>query len=532
MQALLICDNFNDEFQPIQSDQPLALLKIVNYPIIEYCLTFLKSNGIEQVILFTSNVTKVKYYLQERKWIKDSDEIQFAIVQSSDNLTSLGDVMRDVFNNNLIKSDFILLNGNIIAGNLTLLDYLKVHINRRKNEDKGSIMTIIYNQLIHNHRSRSKDNEPILVIDKDTKKILYYETYNSNNSLSKINLKLDLFQRYSNFKIHFDLQDTNIAICSIAVPQLFADNFDYNTKDDFVRGILVHEDILENTIYSEIIEATSYAIKVNDAFSYDSVSRDLIERWSFPIVPDLQEDLCYSRHNIYKSSTVDLKIDSILERNLVIGKETKIDSGTRISDSVIGENCRLGKNVRIDGCYLMDNVQIGDDCKLTKCILSNSVQIKRNCELRSGCILGRNCVIGPDITLDQCTLLQEKSEFDDAMIDYKLVGKEGKCYLFKYDDDEEEEDDEEDNDLNVKRKHKLLWGQEIKKSNELEEIDNSTEDSEFLSCDSDEADEQSDDDEEDDEFKHFYKEVLDSLHRGLVEKIECKNLILEINCSK
>ena len=25
---------------------------------------------------------------------------------------------------------------------------------------------------------------------------------------------------------------------------------------------------------------------------------------------------------------------------------------------------------------------------------------------------------------------REKSEFDDAMIDYKLVNKEGKCYLF------------------------------------------------------------------------------------------------------
>lgn len=516
-QAVLICDNFNDTFQPIQSDQQFALLKIVNCPIIEYTLTFLKSNGIEQVIIFSSNARKLKDYLEERKWIKENDEIPFAIVIASDSLSSLGDVMRDVFNNNLVKNDFILINGNVIGGNLPLLKYLKEHINRRKNEDKGSLITMIYMKLDFNHRSRSKANEPIVVVNKDTQKMLFYE---NGNSTKKIELKLDLFPKNPNLKIHFDLQDTNIAVCSMAVPQLFADNFDYNTKDDFIHSILVHEEILENTIYIRTVDEGSYAVQVDDAFSFDSVSRDIIERWSFPAVPDLQEDLCYHRHNIYRSSSVDLKIDSVLKRNLVVGKHTSIDSGARIKESVIGANCRLGKNVRLDGCYLMDNVVIENDCELSKCILSSNVLIKKNCQLKAGCILGANCVLGPNVRLEQCTLLQANAEFDDEKLDSKLVGSEGKGYLYKADD----ESDLEENG----NKPRVRWGQSV---NVEESIENSSSDDSEPS--DDEFDGQlEDDDEFDDEFKKFYDEVIDSLHRGLEEKIQCKNLILEINCSK
>ena len=28
------------------------------------------------------------------------------------------------------------------------------------------------------------------------------------------------------------------------VPQLFTDNFDYQTKDDFVRGIIINEEVI------------------------------------------------------------------------------------------------------------------------------------------------------------------------------------------------------------------------------------------------------------------------------------------------
>ena len=45
-------------------------------------------------------------------------------------------------------------------------------------------------------------------------------------------------------EIRYDLMDTGIWICSPQVPQLFTDNFDYQSPFDFIRGILINEEVM------------------------------------------------------------------------------------------------------------------------------------------------------------------------------------------------------------------------------------------------------------------------------------------------
>ena len=77
---------------------------------------------------------------------------------------------------------------------------------------------------------------------------------------------------------------------------------------DFVSGVLSEEE-LGNKIH--IHEAAhDYAARVHNLRSYDGVSSDVLQRWSFPFVPDtnlLSQDgawgpstFRYNRHNIYK----------------------------------------------------------------------------------------------------------------------------------------------------------------------------------------------------------------------------------------
>lgn len=47
----------------------------------------------------------------------------------------------------------------------------------------------------------------------------------------------------SELEIRYDLLDSHIAICSPVVPQIFTDNFDYLTRDDFVKGLFVDEEV-------------------------------------------------------------------------------------------------------------------------------------------------------------------------------------------------------------------------------------------------------------------------------------------------
>lgn len=101
--------------------------------------------------------------------------------------------------------------------------------------------------------------------------------------------------------------DTGIAICSPSVPILFSDNFDFQTKDDFVRGVLLNEEILDSRIYCYQI-ADGYGATINDWQSYQRISSDIIHRWTFPLVPDQSfsddEPYYHFRNCIYKQRGV------------------------------------------------------------------------------------------------------------------------------------------------------------------------------------------------------------------------------------
>lgn len=104
--------------------------------------------------------------------------------------------------------------------------------------------------------------------------------------------------------------DTHISICSPTVLELFSDNFDYQTWDHFVKGILIDDEILGNNIYMHQLEG-AYGAQVSNIHMYDAISKDIIRRWTFPLVPDMNRGPdtprhTLSRHNVYQQPDVTL----------------------------------------------------------------------------------------------------------------------------------------------------------------------------------------------------------------------------------
>lgn len=111
--------------------------------------------------------------------------------------------------------------------------------------------------------------------------------------------------------IRHDLIDPQIAICAPSALPLFADNFDFENRDDFVRGLLINEEILASTIYFTELPSEQYAAKVSNWQSYQIVSNDVINRWVYPLVPDMgiccfKQNYLFLRNNIYRSKDVQL----------------------------------------------------------------------------------------------------------------------------------------------------------------------------------------------------------------------------------
>lgn len=456
-QAVLVCDDFDKHFQPLTDQRPLALFPLVNVSLIEHSLHLLRAGGIQHVLAFSSHAQRLREHLQQRDWIKpvgETGDQPFVQVIASDTLSSLGDVMREVFNNQLIKSDFVLLEGSVV-GLLPLDQYLKKHVIRRLETDRGSVMTLICRQMDLGHRSRLHEPQTLLLTERRNGKLLHYEP--SAGYKSRTELSLATLKHGGQVQIRFDLKDTGVMLCSAAVPQLFTDNFDYSTKEDFIRGLLVEEDILGNSIYVQTTDR-NYAARVHDPRSYDFISRDMLQRWSYPSVPDAQSDLVYHRNNVYKSPSVDLQFDAQLASNVVLGKNTVIGSGVYISNSIIGDNCLIGDYARIENSYLWNEIKVGNRSQLDRCLIASNVEIKSNCKVNSGCLIGERVIIGPTVELPQCTILVWSAD-KDKLVDKSLIGKEGRGFVYMKEESDYKNLDEES------CPRLLTWGLEDEQAN-------------------------------------------------------------------
>ncbi|KAI3884055.1 hypothetical protein MKW92_042151 [Papaver armeniacum] len=99
------------------------------------------------------------------------------------------------------------------------------------------------------------------------------------------------------------------------------------------------------------IHPSKYAARVDDLKSYDTISKDVIQRWTYPFVPDVHQ-------GIFKGSDVQISSSAHVGPDTYVGNGTSIGDFSNISNSVIGKGCCIGSNVKIENSYIWDNVNI------------------------------------------------------------------------------------------------------------------------------------------------------------------------------
>uniref|UniRef100_A0A672T0Q0 Translation initiation factor eIF2B subunit epsilon n=1 Tax=Sinocyclocheilus grahami TaxID=75366 RepID=A0A672T0Q0_SINGR len=240
LQAVLVADSFNRRFFPISKDQPRALLPLANVSMIDYTLEFLTSTGVQETFVFCCWMSsKIKEHLQKSKWCRPTSPNVVHVI-TSDLYRSLGDVLRDVDAKALVRSDFLLVYGDVVS-NIDVSQALQEHKQRRKMEKNISVMTMIFKESPPGHKTRCEDDDIIVAMDSKSKRILHYQRA---QALKRLHFPMNIFHSGSDeFEIRFDLLDCHISICSPQVAELFTDNFDYQTRNDFVRGLLVNEEL-------------------------------------------------------------------------------------------------------------------------------------------------------------------------------------------------------------------------------------------------------------------------------------------------
>ncbi|XP_005102163.1 translation initiation factor eIF-2B subunit epsilon [Aplysia californica] len=570
LQAVVIADSFNVRFGPVTRDKPRALLPLVNVPLLDYTLEALATSGVQEVFVVCCHLgDQVRGHIRQSKW-QDCGSPMAVTAVMSDSCLSMGDALREIDSKALIRTDFILIMGDIVA-NMDIGQVVKEHKARTQGKDKSSVMTLVFRVAQPGHRARTKEENMFLIEQGDTGRLLYFKK--TKDDSRKIAVPMDILMEHDDIIVHNDLMDCHISVCSPSVPTLFTDNFDYQTRDDFVKGILIDEEIMGNKIHINIVR-DKFAARVSNMQTYDAISKDVICRWTLPYVPDIYgsgsgERVKYGPHNVYCSKDVTLARGCELKRDVVVGSGTRVGSGTDISRCVIGKNCHIGDNVTLHNSYLWDNVRVEDNCEVDTALLCSGVSVLSNVVLKRGVILAWNVVVGPNVTIAQGTQLMsepQRDEFDDNDLSFgdddaqqlqsvkekqgeneeeteaESYGAQSKAFLFKPYVDSDDEDEA--------AVIECQWGKSASDSEERNSYESESESEEEEEDSEGEAmgDFDADSEEEEDVVDSalgfspkacmmrrntdFYQELVDTIVRGHTEKITDDNLILEINSLK
>lgn len=403
-------------------------------------------NGVQDVIIYTGNHTdQIESYISEHpRWSPASKTNPFTsttFIRVND-ATSIGDFLRDLDKKGLVSGDFILVHGDCVA-NIRLDDALAKHKARRE-ANRDAVMTVVLRSGgLDEHRTKAKALTPVFAVEPKTSRCLHYEEIHPLQSDHYAILDPAIFEHEA-VELRTDLIDPGIDICTPDVLALWSESFDYELpRKNFLHGVLKDFELNGKFIYTEIVE-NGYAARASNLQMYNSITRDVIARWTYPLVPDSNlvsgHSYVLQKRGVCREKGVVFESDTDVSKS-ILGSRTTVGSGTRIYNSVVGRRCFIGQNVTITDSYIWDDVTIEDGSVVSKSILGGSATVGKRCEIGSGTIVSFDVMISNDVSLPPSTVLSTLShDHQPVDADTKLLGPRGKGAPYKYREDFEDID--------------------------------------------------------------------------------------------
>ncbi|KAL8844273.1 MAG: hypothetical protein Q9176_001183 [Flavoplaca citrina] len=442
LQAVVLADSYETRFRPFSHERPKCLLPLANTPLIEYTLEFLAHVGAEDIFIYSgAHSDQVEEYINASKWKLPTSPFKSLSLFRSD-ATSAGDALRDLDNRDLIKGDFLLISGDVVA-NIAIEPALTSHRARRE-KDKSAIMTMILREATVNHRAQVTSHKPVFVIDPTNDRCLHYEEARSSAGQGRhVTLEPDLLSMHSEIELRDDLFDCHIDICTPDVLGLWSDNFDYQSiRTGFLFGVLKDYELNGKTVHTHIMN-DGYAARVRSLRAYGAVSKDVLSRWTYPLCPDSNHvpghRYRYHKNGTYQENHVTTGKSSRFRGRCVLGQGTAIGEDVTVSESSLGRDCHVGKDALIEGSYIWDNVVVGDGSTLRHAIIAGGVVIGKDCTIESGAMISYDVQIPDNTTISGSSKLTWSSLASKAVterMNNPICIEEGKYHRSTSDSDD------------------------------------------------------------------------------------------------
>lgn len=278
---------------------------------------------------------------------------------------SAGAVLREVYQRSLAQSDFLLVYGDVVS-NMDLQPMVAQHRAARE-RDSECLLTLALSETRPEHRARPLQDTPgVMMALDETGRLHEYRNLRS----CRANVAKSTLAAQPTVRVHFDLVECHVYVCSPALPQFFVDNFDFASVADAVNAAL-YDELLQHHVYTYVLHG-AYAVPASSVYLYDVIRcapwapvcrapvrlakltwasaepcrRDVVQRWCWPLVPDRtvwsESRYRYTRGNTYIGAGVSLGQGSVLQPNTLVGHGSSIGERSTVAGSVVGQYCRIG----------------------------------------------------------------------------------------------------------------------------------------------------------------------------------------------
>ncbi|KAJ9108321.1 hypothetical protein QFC20_003482 [Naganishia adeliensis] len=505
LQAVILADSFNRRFDVLCVDKPRCLLPMLGVPLLAWTLESLSLSNITEVIIFcTAHADAIREYVASSPYNKTLN-----VQCVSDSLSrSAGDALRKLDSMQIInpKVPFLLLHSPIV-GNVDLSAIVKQH-QALRSVDPNVIMSVGVGI-----GGRRHPESPILVVNPKSSHLLQYTArpilpHESRfrlpsslilDSATPHSLALEIWSGPSTRSYAFPpaptldspqqptasslasaggYRDLGIDVCEADVPAQLTENFDWNDlRRHLVRGVLQADllgkkiavikvggrDDVEGKVQGVGMGKGRYVERVRDTRTYADITRDVLRRWAFPLVPD-SGILSKVEYELRRGGVYVAKEGVTLARTAqvygpsLIGPKTTLASNTTIKNSTIGATCQIHSHTRVSDSFIFENVKIGKGCTLDTCIIGKGVVIEEGVVIGRGALLGdgvrigKGTVVQPFARIGRTPYVKEGEESDDEDRDaerqgadaQKLEGATSVGYIWPADDMDETLSDDED----------------------------------------------------------------------------------------
>lgn len=465
LQAILLADSFAKTFRPITWELPKVLLPLVGVPMLDYTIEFLAQNGVEELFLLCVwHAALVQMYVSSKQW---PSTITVRCI-SSVSCLSAGDALRELDSLGLIRSDpFILISGDVIS-NMDLKKAIAFHKEKRK-EDNNAIMTVVLKPVQKGAGAKPVVDDLVVAMNRNTSQLLLFE---DSYKKTKVSIPLEILADHScGLSFRTDLLDCHVDICSPELMLQFSDNFDYqDIRKDFISNEVVNWE-LGMHVYSYVLK-NEYAARVHDPRTYNSICRDIVTRWVYPMVPDAQllPDGSFTHVGRYVYMEKGVKIDRTanIGEGVVLGKDCIIEGNVSLRRTTVGRGCRIGFGAKVLESHLWTGAAIEPSASVSQAIICDHAVVKKGARVSRGCFLSYGVVVGEGVRLPEYTRVSLRRRLEENDLgnggpltaaaaaaataddyDKDVLGPEGKGYVWSYvgsGDYDEEDEDEDKND--------------------------------------------------------------------------------------